>query len=243
MKVREWFFKNLFKTEFNLYQKLFLDSSRLSDELESYKIKLEEKKEISDREKELIRLENSLNSKYPKKVITYTGRYIPNHGSLKIDVRGFLINPACKEIQFAKAWKDLPDDEKALNCLKWVIDNVKYTPDKTEFGLDEYWAYPQELLFTKHGDCDDGSILLANLMEIAGIPYFKIRLTAGMTPDGGHAYVTYYCEESKKWVNLDWCYYDSKKPINERGDYKDEKKYGEVWFSWNRHYCFQKGVK
>jgi len=243
MKTRTWLFKTLFREEFDLYQKLFLDSSRLSDELESCRNKLAEKMELSEREKELMELEIELNSKYPKKVITYTGRYIPNHGSLNIDVRGFLINPMCKEIQFSKVWSDLPDDEKALMCLKWVIDNIKYTPDKTEFDLEEYWTYPQELLFTKKGDCDDGAILLANIMELSGIPYFKIRLTCGSTPDGGHAYVTYYREIDKTWVNLDWCYYPSKKQISERDNYKDEKQYGDVWFSWNRKYCFQKGVK
>jgi len=243
MKVREWLYKTLFKREHDLYLKIVSDISRLSDELESYKAKLEEKKEISDREKELIELEIELNSKYPKKSISYTGRYIPNHGKLKIDVRGFLINRVCYEIQFSKVWSDLPDDEKALMCLKWVIDNIKYTPDKTEFDLEEYWTYPQELLFTKKGDCDDGAILLANIMELSGIPYFKIRLTCGSTPDGGHAYVTYYRESDKTWVNLDWCYYPSKKPIDEREDYKNEKQYGEVWFSWSRYHCFQKGVK
>jgi hypothetical protein len=60
-------------------------------------------------------------------------------------------------------------------------------------------------------NCEDGAILLANMMLKSGIPYWKIRVTAGNVTepstgkDVGHAYVTYYCAETDKWVLLDWC--------------------------------------
>ena len=242
MKTRTWLFKTLFREEFDLYKKLFLDSLRISDLLESYKSKLEEKEEISAREKELMELEVELNSKYPKKVITYTGRYIPNHGSLKIDVRGFLINPVCKEIQFAKVWSDLPDDEAALNCLKWVIDNITYVSDPKNFGIPEFWSLPQETLSLRCGDCDSGSILLSNLMEVAGIPYFKIRLVASDTVAGGHCWVSYYSESDASWKSMDWCFFPNKKLVKDRKDYKKDKNYGDVWFSFNRNFAFAKNI-
>ncbi|MHA1470388.1 MAG: transglutaminase-like domain-containing protein [Candidatus Asgardarchaeia archaeon] len=183
------------------------------------------------------------NNKYPKAIITYSGRFIPNYGKYEIDVRAFFINPVCSELQtIVKNWKSLSDDEKALKCQLWVKDNITYVSDKTDFGLEEYWEYPQETLKTRKGDCDDGAILIANLMLASGIPYWKIRLTAGDV-DGGHAYVTYYCEEKNYWVACDWCYLPDTRPINQRPDYKDSPIYKEVWFSWNQKYAFHKGVK
>jgi transglutaminase-like putative cysteine protease len=99
------------------------------------------------------------------------------------------------------------------------------------------------LLKTRKGDCDDGAILMANLMIASGIPYWKIRLTAGDVEGGGHAYVTYYCEILNYWVSMDWCYYPNSSLVVNRPDYKDEKIYQDVWFSWNQKYCFSAGVK
>jgi len=77
-----------------------------------------------------------------------------------------------------------------------------------------------------------------------GIPYYKIRMTAGDTEAGGHAYLTYYCESEDKWVAMDWCYYpDQNIPVKSKLDYKDSSLYGEVWFSFNERYAFSRGTK
>ena len=188
--------------------------------------------------------EDELNSKYPKCVVVYDGRTIPNYGFYALDVRAFFVNPASYELQeITKTFGGGSDDNKALQCLLWVIDHTTYVSDKIQHKLEEFWMYPSETLKTRKGDCDDGAILLANLMLVAGIPYWKIRLTAGMVPEGGHAYVTYYYEGGDYWVALDWCYYPNRKPIAERPDYKNSKIYREVWFSWNKRFAFMKGVK
>lgn len=175
------------------------------------------------------------NNKYPKKVITYWGRYIPNFGKYPIDIRAFFVNTSCEELQeIVRPWRDLPDDEKALKAQKWVANSIKYVSDKTEFGMNEYWCYPQELLKTRRGDCDDGAILIANLILASGVPYWKIRLAAGTVYDrlgnelGGHAYVTYYREKKDDWCALDWCFYqDSTTPIDAKPEYKDSIIYGK----------------
>lgn len=81
----------------------------------------------------------------------------------------------------------------------------------------------------------------------SGVPYWKIRLTAGDVFYNaeiiGHAYVTFYDEEKDRWVLLDWCFYPNKKPISDRTDYKNNDIYMNVWFSWNQKYCFSKGTK
>jgi len=189
-------------------------------------------------------LEDFWNSKYPKATVVYQGRELPNTGMIDVDVRDFFVNVNDYQLQqIVAAFSGLSDDEKALECLRWVIQHVSYVSDKAEFGLDEFWCYPNELLKVLKGDCDDGAILLANLMLAAGVPYWKIRLTAGLVPEGGHAYVTYFCEKGGCWVALDWCYYPSLDPVDGRPDYKLSPIYREVWFSWNVKYAFCAGVK
>ena len=243
VNLKEWLFKTLFKKKDMDMEIIRLHNEDLNYMLEVCRNKLNSIEKLTDREIESMKLEEELNSKYPKKLITYKGRFIPKYGICGVDVRNFFSNPESQEISFVKVWKDLPDDDKAFKCLEWIIDNITYVSDKKEFDMEEYWCFAYELLKTRKGDCDDGAILLSNLMASCGIPYWKVRLTCGDTPDGGHAYVTYYRESDKTWVNLDWCYYPSKKLIKERLNYKEEKQYGDVWFSWNRKYSFSKGVK
>jgi len=175
-------------------------------------------------------------------VIVYEARFLPNIGQISVDVRDFFVNPHNYLLQAIVApFKNLKhDDEKALACLRWVIQNIKYVSEKSKYGLEEFWCFPSEVLKTRMGDCDDGAILLANLMLACGIPYWKIRLTAGLVPEGGHAYVTYYCESRDYWVVLDWCYRPSLTPIPERPHYKNSQIYREVWLSWNQKYAFYK---
>jgi len=193
--------------------------------------------------------ERYFNNKYPKEIIFYKGRFIKNFGMYDIDIRNFFTNPNVEELK--KIVKDFngSDDDKALLCQKWIFNNIKYVPDKSQVGLNEYWMYPSETLKTRKGDCDDGAILMANLMVSSGIPYWKIRINAGNVFDrnnklmGGHAYVTYYCEEKNKWVALDWCYYaDTNVKIINKPDYKLSILYGKgkVWFSFNKKYSFTK---
>jgi len=188
--------------------------------------------------------EDFYNNKYPQKDILYLGRVFLNK-RVKIDVRDFFVpyDSQIKDIFFSEGLKKVgTDDELAYLALMWVIENIKYVSDSTQTGYNEYWQFPYETLNSKKGDCEDGAILLANIMLHSGIPYWKIRLTAGNITNGGHAYVTYYCEELDKWVVLDWCYYPNDLYINQRKDYKDEENYKDVWFSWNYKYSFSEGL-
>lgn len=184
-------------------------------------------------------LEYYYNNKYPKENIVYNR--IDNNKVIKIDVRQFINKNNYLLPKFSGS-----DDEKALLCLKWIINNIEYISDKTEYGLNEYWAFGYQTLNVKKGDCEDGAILLYDLMSYNGIPDWKIRISAGYvkTPTGqeGHAYLNYFCEETNKWVTLDWCYYPNKTQINKRIDYKEDENYLNVWFSFNSLYSWTKGL-
>ena len=181
--------------------------------------------------------EEFYNTKYPQSDVKY--KRTEKDGEYEIDVRNFFqvydsSIPVCLGTE----------QEKVLRALSWVIDNIKYTPDKTQYGYDEFWAYAYQTLNRKQGDCEDGAILLANMLIRSGIPYWKVRISAGDTPYGGHAYVTFYDEERDRWVSLDWCFFPNKLPIRDRLDYKEDKLYGDIWFSFNQKYAFnQNGTK
>jgi predicted transglutaminase-like cysteine proteinase len=193
-------------------------------------------------------LEAELNSKYPSKTILYPARKI-NGKSFVIDPRCFFSNPVCSElVNIASSWKGLADDEIAFNALRWVKKNITYTGDDNTWKTPEFWQYANETLGIKTGDCEDGAILMANLLLAAGVPYYKVRVNAGDVYNtngvlaGGHAYPVYYCEATKKWVALDWCFYqDTTTEIINRPDYKTQKIYGgenSIWFSICRDLCF-----
>lgn len=185
-------------------------------------------------------LEDEFNDKYPKADLTY--KRIEEDNVYQVDLRDFIF----ERDSLIPIVEGQTDDEKALNGLKWIIKNIKYNTDASEYKTVEFWAYPYQTLKHKKGDCEDGAILLYNILLRSGIPYWKLRLSAGWVKQGngkvGHAYLTYYCEELGYWVLLDWCYWPNELPINQRKDYKDEENYYDVWFSWNQKYCFTKGL-
>ena len=183
--------------------------------------------------------ERYYNNKYPKKNIFYNR--VEKKKTYRIDVRQFL-NPNNSLLpKFTGT-----DDEIALKGLKWVIKNIRYTPDKRQYGLNEYWAFGFETLKNKAGDCEDGGILLYDILRNSGIPYWKLRVNAGwvINPHNkkreGHAYLVYYTEEADKWVILDWCYYPNTKKIKEREKYKNNKIYDKIWFSFNERFAYSK---
>lgn len=182
--------------------------------------------------------ESYYDTKYVKvPAVRYRGRVLPGGQAYEMDVRSFFTNPlACelREVMMPLAGKC--DDQKANFALEWVRTHVQYVSDWKQHNLPEFWMLPQETLVTRKGDCDDGAILIANLLDV---PSWKVRLAAGFTKEGeGHCWLTYYCSYTKRWVALDWCYNPSSLPIRERPHYLESGLYKEVWFSWTRDSCW-----
>jgi len=174
------------------------------------------------------------NNKYPTEHIEYSGRVLPGSKTrFKVDVRDFFsledenLHNIIKSLRMA----NMSDNQKSLSLLKYVIQNFPYKSDSSNYGLGEFWCMPFESMKKGSMDCEDGAILLANLMTISGIPEWKIRINAGFVTEPitkiqvGHAYVTFFDEVKEKWVILDWCYYPNLKEISDREEYKKEKMY------------------
>jgi len=129
----------------------------------------------------------------------------------------------------------MSNDEKAQKALQKVRNDITYVPEFTQFKMPEFWLFAWETQKLRKGDCEDGAILMANIMLRSGIPYWRIRLNAGDVKSGGHAYVTYLAEKDNQWYILDWCYWPTRKLDTL---YKDAEKYFSIWYSWNTKYIF-----
>lgn len=187
-------------------------------------------------------LRDYYNNKYPTKPIFYYGRImIGSNKRFRVDVRDFfsLNDENLNNIVKSLKMNIQTDNQKALTCLKWIIKSLPYKTDKSNYGAGEFWCMPYETLNKMSGDCEDQSIVLANLLLIAGVPNWKIRINCGNVFEPiskkqiGHAYLTFFDEEKEKWVILDTSFYPNLKKIIDREEYKKESMYQNVWFSFN----------
>lgn len=63
---------------------------------------------------------------------------------------------------------------QALAIGQWVRDNIYYVHE-----LPERFAYPDETLRAKSGDCDDFTTLTCSLLEAVGIPSIMVVMKVG----------------------------------------------------------------
>ena len=140
-------------------------------------------------------------------VIGNLGLYIPT------DIRAWLSSPNSEVIQRALLDIGLPSvreagtfDPRAWKIWDYVATSVQYVTDKSSFGLEDFWLFPEETLVLHKGDCEDSSFLLATLLLASGISEHCVRVVLGTvtTPDGsfGHAWVVYQ-NESGRWCLLE----------------------------------------
>ena len=129
------------------------------------------------------------------------------------------------------------NDSLANKALVHVRNYMTYTSDEKE-----HWQLADESVDRKLGDCEDGAILMYNIMIKAGIPPHRVRLNAGNVKSGtsgtgGHAWVTYLREKDNKWYIMDWCYwYDESRGFQKT--WGEAEKYFDIWFSWNNDYVW-----
>ncbi len=140
-------------------------------------------------------------------VIAKSGLYIPT------DIRAWLSSTNSEVILRALQDIGLPSvreagtfDLRAWKIWNYVAASVQYVTDKSSFGLEDFWLFPEETLVLHKGDCEDSSFLLATLLLASGISEHCVRVVLGSvsTPDGsyGHAWVVYQ-NESGRWCLLE----------------------------------------
>ena len=63
-----------------------------------------------------------------------------------------------------------------LVLVNRFFNTVNYMPDRTNWGLDDYWATPLELLLVNHGDSEDFAIAKYFTLCAMGVPADKLRI-------------------------------------------------------------------
>lgn len=132
-------------------------------------------------------------------------------------------------------------DEIADQALRHVIENIDYVSDWENVGKGEHWYFAFETNEDLEGDCDDGAILIANILLNSGIPHWRIRLNKGHVKQANgsleyHAWCTYLAEDNK-WRVLDWCFHPEK-CVNLGLKWKEAKNYLRADCSWNSEFGF-----
>lgn len=142
---------------------------------------------------------------------------------VNLDVRNFFTNPENQELKdVVDQFKALAEPDRVRKLFEWVVANLTISPDPYE-----NWSFPYETLWTKRGDCEDGAILLANLMRAAGVPYYSVMLNVAEIPGGMHVFVTYDGVRL-----LDWT-----RPQTFMQAVPPEWK---LWYCWNAKHCYCK---
>lgn len=79
--------------------------------------------------------------------------------------------------------------------MYWVCNHIRYMTDYKQFGVLDYWLFPDEILETGAEDCEGLSFLVASLLEAAD---YNTRVAIGQAPFGYHAWVE-FCGDDGEW--------------------------------------------
>jgi len=191
--------------------------------------------EVINEEQEDNQEEKYFNNKWEKGDIIYKAK-----GRYSRDVRTYLFDKSTilKNIVDSNKLIGDSDDETVYNCEQFVNSRLKYVTDKIQYEELEYWQNPEETIQRGVGDCEDYSILIKSLCLVAGVPDYKMKVCAGNTSSGGHAYCIYLRECDNEWVTVEGSFYPTKKKIDLRILHKQNERYGSIWFTFNKEFSF-----
>jgi predicted transglutaminase-like cysteine proteinase len=148
-------------------------------------------------------------------------------------------NEILKRLAFQIVSPKDSDDVKMQKIQKWVVNNIDYMEDKTQYGYEELWIPPVMLLNQGKGDCEDGAFLIISLGLNAGVDPKRLRFFGGEVKagegaaTGGHGWVAYSRESDDEWVAVDFSYYPDTRPMDKRTPLTDDLKYVEDYFFWD----------
>lgn len=123
--------------------------------------------------------------------------------------------------QLLLSWQALIDDALASNNtdhLLWLtqVNNFShrhyiYAEDQLQFGKNDYWASPAELMASRRGDCEDWAIFNYVSLRHMGIPDAQLRLVYVRAAIGGpyssvsqaHMVLAYYPDSAEEPLIID----------------------------------------
>ncbi len=112
-----------------------------------------------------------------------------------------------------------PGEVALLAAVNSFFNDVPYASDAEQWGVDDYWASPAEMLASDGADCEDFSIAKYFTLKELGVPLERLRITyvKAVQLDQAHMVLAYYpTPEAEPLIldNLD----DRVRPASERPD-------------------------
>jgi len=98
------------------------------------------------------------------------------------------------------------DEYDTIHFAASFVQSLAYTSDLTTTGYDEYARYPIETLVDQGGDCEDTSILLAELLDTMGYDVVLVSLPSHVAVgvlEAQYFCGTYYRQNGKRYFYLE----------------------------------------
>lgn len=121
-------------------------------------------------------------------------------------VKNFITLNDSTMIELASMLKGIANESgmsshELLSLTLSFVQTIPYSTDAANYGVDEYWAYPVEVLYHDAGDCEDKSFLYATLVEEMGfdavILIYSDHVAVGVNDTGVTG--TYYLHDGVKY--------------------------------------------
>jgi len=68
-------------------------------------------------------------------------------------------------------------DWQKINKVNQFFNRINYMADKDQWGVEDYWASPEEFLSRNAGDCEDYSIAKYFTLKAMGVSIERLRIT------------------------------------------------------------------
>lgn len=96
-------------------------------------------------------------------------------------------------------------DLELLSSVNAFFNGVSYVSDLAQWGVDDYWASPAEMLAANGGDCEDYSIAKYFALKELGVPIDRLRITyvKAVRLNQAHMVLAYYPEPNAVPLILD----------------------------------------
>ena len=82
------------------------------------------------------------------------------------------------------------DLQKAITVLSFVQDAIGYQSDIEQYGKEEFWATPAEVLYSGYGDCEDTATLYASIASALGLDVGFVKFDSNRYGDDGTGHMS-----------------------------------------------------
>jgi len=82
-------------------------------------------------------------------------------------------NAQAVEATFQNVSANLTSPEQ---IARYIFRNFAYETDQTQFGSEEHWQAPEELMANRKGDCEDFALFASEILKANGISSFLVNV-------------------------------------------------------------------